>query len=78
MGRERRGYNQKGRGWSPELEDGKFVWVAIIIFSGPWLQGQSLQDVTIALMPAMLPREGQTFEDPSVPIFPSLPENEAR
>ena len=58
MGRERRGYNWKGRGWSLELEDGKFVWVAIIVFTGPWLKREGLQDVTISLMPTMLPREG--------------------
>ena len=63
----------KGGGWRPEPEDGEFVWVIIEVYVDSELRGDRFQDVTIALMPSVMPREGEAFEESSVPFFPGLP-----
>jgi hypothetical protein len=43
----------------------------------PSLDVDSFQDITTAIMPALLPREGVAFENSSVPFFPGLPKDKA-
>jgi hypothetical protein len=47
--------------------------VIIEIDVGSELRGEGFQDVTVALMPSVIPWEGEAFEESSVPFFPVFP-----
>jgi hypothetical protein len=44
---------------------------------GPLLKVERFQDIAMALMPTMLPREGDSYEKSYFPFFPILPKDEA-
>jgi hypothetical protein len=67
----------KGREWSLKPKDGEFRGSVVQVCIGPNLKVESFQDVAIALMPSLLPREGETYEESYVPFFPGLPKDKA-
>ena len=56
-----------------EFQDGEFGGSVGQVCVGPILKVESFQDVAMALMPALLPQEGDTSEESFVPFFPSFP-----
>jgi hypothetical protein len=77
-GAQRRGGESlKGREWSPMPKDGEFGGSAGQVCVRPILKVESFQDVAMALMPTLLPREGDTSEESSIPFFPSFPKAKA-
>jgi hypothetical protein len=60
------------------LEDKEFRRGATPRIIRPMLQGDGLQDVDSTLLPARLPGLRKLTKDPSVPLFPNLPKDEAR
>ena len=72
-GQRRGGEILKRREWSPMPKDGEFGGSAGQVCVGPILKVDSFQDVAMALMPSLLPREGDTSEESFVPFFPSFP-----
>jgi hypothetical protein len=57
-GSSRRRLSLKGRGRSLVPNYGKFIWSVVITLTRSRLKMESLHDVTIALMPVVLPGEG--------------------
>ena len=58
-------------------KDGEFGGSAGQVCFGPIMKVESFQDVVMALMPALLPREGDTSKESFVPFFPSFPKAKA-
>jgi hypothetical protein len=59
------------------LEDDEFRRGATPRIISPVLQSNGFQDVDSTLLPTRLPGLRDLTEDPSVPLFPNLPEDEA-
>jgi hypothetical protein len=76
-GKRRGGENLKRRKRSPMPKDREFGGSVGQVCVGPLLKLESFHDVAMALMPTLLPREGDTSEKSSIPFFPSFPKDKS-
>ena len=77
-GGKRRGGESMMR-WNrlPMLKDWEFGGSVEKVFVDPLLKVESSHDIAAALSPAVLPWEGDIFENTSIPFLASLPKDEA-